>query len=226
MKIWHFSDTHMRHGKLSVPENIDIAIFSGDCSNPRDKYSNEQEVLNFLCWYGMDVKAKHKIFVAGNHDTSIEARFVSTDKFNEHKIIYLENSSIEVEGLKIWGSPISPTFGDGWAFNKKRNKLHALWQTIPEGTDIVISHGPPKGVLDLSYDRAGKLEFCGCNALKNRMLEIQPKFCLFGHIHDVDNIINAGYVKLSGHKTIFSNGSVVRDGDFDGKLNQGNIFEI
>ena len=132
----------------------------------------------------------------------------------------------ETRSLKIWGSPISPSFGEGWAFNRKRDKLYNLWQTIPEDTDIVITHGPPKGVLDLAYNGAGELEFCGCNALKNRILEIQPLILMYGHIHDNDNIINAGYTKLSEYKTIFSNGSIVRDGDFNGRLNPGNIFEI
>ena len=237
IRIWHFSDTHMRHSKIKPPDDIDIAIFSGDCSNPRDKYANEQEVLNFLCWYGMEVKSAHKIFVAGNHDTSIEGGFVNINKFKEHGILYLENQSTELHftvnpvtqetrSLKIWGSPISPSFGEGWAFNRKRDKLYNLWQTIPEDTDIVITHGPPKGVLDLAYNGAGELEFCGCNALKNRILEIQPLILMYGHIHDNDNIINAGYTKLSEYKTIFSNGSIVRDGDFNGRLNPGNIFEI
>ena len=59
MKIWHFSDSHTYHTMLKVPE-CDMAIFSGDEANPRDPYSNEQECLNFLEWYGM-LKIPYKI---------------------------------------------------------------------------------------------------------------------------------------------------------------------
>jgi len=226
MKIWHFSDTHTYHGLLNIPEDIDIAIFSGDCSNPRDIYTNEQQVLNFLCWYGMNVKAKHRIFVAGNHDTSIERKLVNRDKFKEHRVTYLENESVEIEGLKIWGSPITPTFGIGWSFNKKRDKLHDLWQTIPDNTDIIISHGPPKGCLDLSFDQTGKLEFCGCEALRKRCLQINPKLVCFGHIHSMEGATNAGFMKLGIGDTLYSNGSVVLDGKFGKVYTHGNIFEI
>lgn len=237
LKVWHFSDSHTNHGLLQIPDNIDIAIFSGDCSNPRDKYQNEQKVLNFLCWYGLSVKATYKIFVAGNHDTSVEARLIKKEKFEEYGIIYLENESIELKftvdpikqetrSIKIWGSPVTPSFGVGWAFNKSREKLHDLWSTIPEDTDIVISHGPPKGILDLSYNRNNVLEFCGCSALKKRMLKIQPKLVCYGHIHNTEDIINAGYTKLSDYNTIYSNGSVVTDGKFGKLSSNGNIFEL
>lgn len=66
-KIWHFSDTHTFHKMLKVPENIDIALFSGDCSNPRNTFENSFEVSNFLEWYG-SLNIKYKIFVAGNHE--------------------------------------------------------------------------------------------------------------------------------------------------------------
>lgn len=225
LNIWHFSDTHTYHGLLKIPNNIQIAIFSGDEANPRDPYSNEQESLNFLEWFGM-LRIPYKIFVAGNHSTAIERKFITREKIESKGIIYLENESKEVSGLKIWGSPTTPSFGEGWAFNKRRDKLHDLWQTIPEDTDIVISHGPPKGILDLSYSPSNILEFCGCSALKKRMLEIEPKLCLFGHIHNTEDIINAGYIKLSEYKTIFSNGSVVTDGKFGKLTSNGNIFKI
>lgn len=224
IKIWHFSDTHTYHDMLSVPKDIDIAIFSGDCSNPREPYSNEREVRQFLTWF-YKIPARCKIMIAGNHDTSIEQGLVDKLDIQSLGINYLENDFIEVEGLKIYGSPHTPSFGN-WAFMKKREKLHDTWQMIPEDTDIMVVHGPPKGMLDLSYNRENVLEFCGCNALKKRMLAIQPKLCLFGHIHNTEDIINAGTVKLSKYKTIFSNGSVVTDGKFGKLSSNGNILEI
>ena len=225
MKIWHISDTHTYHGLLDTPENIDMVIHSGDATNPKDPYLSEDEMQNFIYWYSL-LPIKHKVFVAGNHDVCIERNFIKKDDFERAGIIYLENDFVEIEGIKIWGSPVTPTFGDGWAFNKNRAKTHELWQHIPDDTDIVVVHGPPATILDLSYNRENKLESCGDSALMKRLLDINPKLVCFGHIHNCKDIINAGTRKLSIRDTIYSNGSVVTDGKFGKLSSNGNIFEI
>ena len=224
MKIWHISDTHTYHGLLDIPENVDMVIHSGDATNPKNPYLSEDEMQNFIYWYSL-LPIKHKVFVAGNHDVCIEKNFIKKDDFERAGIIYLENDYIEIEGIKIWGSPVTPTFGD-WAFMKARHKTHDLWQQIPDDTDIVVVHGPPATMLDLSYNRKNELEFCGDSALMKRLLDINPKLCLFGHIHNTHNIINAGTRKLSIRDTIYSNGSVVTDGKFGKLSSNGNIFDI
>jgi len=226
MKIWHISDTHTMHGWLQVPE-VDMVIFSGDCSNPSNPYLNEPEVRNFIEWYA-SLPIKYKIFVAGNHDTSIEKKLVTPADFTSNGIVYLENASTSIEGLNIWGTPVTPAFGYGWAWNRGRDKMDKLWKSIPNNTDVVVSHGPPKGVLDLSYNRANDLEFCGCSAMKKHMLRLQPKAVLFGHIHNFQDITNAGTMKVYGCDTIFSNGSCAHDGKFMNMnyLNHGNIIEL
>ena len=225
MKIWHISDTHTYHGLLKVPEDIDMVIHSGDATNPRDPYASEQEMLNFISWFG-SLPIKHKVFVAGNHDLCIERNLVTKIDFMKNGIVYLENDYAEVEGIKIWGSPFTPTFGQGWAFNKKRSALHDIWKEIPDDVDIVVVHGPPKGILDLAYHQLNCIEFCGDEALRKRMYLLNPKLCLFGHIHNNEDIINAGTMKLSNHNTIYSNGSVVTDGKFGKLSSHGNTFEI
>ena len=226
MRIWHISDTHTFHELLQIPEGIDMVIHSGDCSNPRDPYPNEVEVRSFIDWYH-SLKIQHKIFVAGNHDTSIEKRLVTNEDFKRSGIIYLENEVVTIEGIKIFGSPYTPTFGHGWSFNKDRSKLERMWRNvISVDVDIVINHGPPKGILDLSTDRYGGIERCGDKSLLNRMMEVNPKLCLFGHIHNCMDIINQGTMKLSVLDTIFSNGSVMKDGRFGKLSSNGNVFEI
>jgi Icc-related predicted phosphoesterase len=202
-----------------------MVIFSGDCSNPRDPYANESEVRAFIDWFSkLDIQ--YKIFVAGNHDTSIERGLVTMGDFWNKGITYLEDDGVTIEGIKIWGSPCTPTFGQ-WSFMKSRETINRIWQHIPDDTDILIVHGPPKGILDCSYSRDGVYERCGCNALKKHVLNrIQPKLMCFGHIHDHEDIINQGVLKLSSHKTTFSNGSVVKDGKFGILSSNGNIFNI
>ena len=216
--------THTYHDLLQVPDDVDMVIHSGDCSNPRDPYANESEVRCFLTWFH-SLNIKYKIYVAGNHDSSIEKGLVDKQTFTDLGITYLENDFTIIEGIKIWGSPNTPTFGN-WCFMKARDKISRVWEHIPDDTDIIIAHGPPKGILDFSYSREGVFERCGCSALMKRVIKIQPTLCLFGHIHNCEDVINAGTVKLSSYKTIFSNGSVVTDRKFGRLSSNGNILKI
>lgn len=225
-RIWHFSDTHGYHEQLKIPDGIDIAIFSGDCSNPRDPYRSEPEVREFLHWYS-NVDIKHKIFVAGNHDAAIAEGLISEKKyqdFSKRGIIYLDGDTADIEGIKIWGSPYCPEFG-GWHFMRPRAKMNKLWQTIPEDTDILVTHTPPKGILDLAEDRDYNLEQCGCGALYKRVQTLDLKLHCFGHIHNNDIQYNAGKF-ISGTGMVYSNGSVVTDNRFGKITSNGNIIEV
>ena len=96
MKIWHISDTHTYHGFLNMPDDVDLVIFSGDCSNVRDPYVNEHEVRNFITWFDrLDIK--HKVFVAGNHDTSIEKGLITKDNFEAE---VLKSNDIEISNAE------------------------------------------------------------------------------------------------------------------------------
>jgi Icc-related predicted phosphoesterase len=225
MKIWHIGDTHGYHELLKVPENIDTVIHSGDFSNHKDVYKNEPEAIDFLNWYA-SLPIKNKVLIAGNHDAlAFYRRKEFKDLCKEYSIDYLENESVVIDGIKIWGSPYTPQFGT-WHFMKNRSKLGKVWQSMPEDARVIVVHGPPKGIMDLSYDRFHNVEMCGCSALKKIILQIQPDLFLSGHIHNNKDIINAGVLKLTGYKTIFSNGSVVTDGKFGELSSNGSILEI
>lgn len=227
MRILHISDTHGLHREFPLKrlEGIDMIIHSGDCSNSRSLPHSMVEISDFLEWY-QDLPVAYRIFVAGNHDTAIERRAVHPADIEARGIIYLENESVEIEGIKIWGSPITPTFGE-WSFMKARDKTHQVWETIPDDTDVVIVHGPPKGIRDLSYDRKNNLEMCGDRALMSAMYRVNPKLMCFGHIHNFKDIMNQGVSTFYGLQTQFSNGTCVEDGRFDkGLTSLGNIIEI
>lgn len=225
VKIWHISDTHGFHRELVVPGDIDIVIHSGDAGNYRNAHMNNNEILDFAGWYS-SLNIPHKVYVAGNHDSAVERKMVTPADFAAGGITYLENNSTTIMGLKIWGSPITPTFGD-WSFMKKRDKIHEVWDLIPVDTDIIVTHGPPKGILDISFSREGLMEYCGCRALYKRVIAIQPKLVCFGHIHNMDDVHNAGIRTIVNSKTIFSNGACVYDGRFDkGATSHGNIIDI
>lgn len=211
MNIIVISDTHCTHEKLEqylydpeFTEGVDIIIHAGDASNTKNPAINNNELRDFLEWY-QDLPFRHKIFVPGNHDTSIESGLVKPIDFPD--IHFLINNSCILQNLKFWGSPYTPSFGSGWAYNKARNKIDVVWETIPSDTDILITHGPPKGILDLTHISASHYEAVGCKALTNRVMNLPHlKYHIFGHIHDEAHIINSGY-RIINNK-VFVNASI------------------
>lgn len=180
MKIVCLSDTHSCHQQISVPDG-DILIHSGDATTQGTQYEVEQ----FLSWFS-SLPHKYKIFVAGNHDWLYEtnnrlARLLTAN----FKIIYLQDSFVGIEGLKIYGSPWQPRFFD-WAFNLMRGEEMAeKWKLIPDDTDILITHGPPNGILD-EVPRQHFVENTGCEELIKKVEELSKnnlKLHIFGHIH-------------------------------------------
>jgi Icc-related predicted phosphoesterase len=223
MKIIHFSDSHTLHRKLKLPE-ADILIFSGDCSNPRDTLINSMEVMDFMQWFS--VQKGTKIFVAGNHDVSIERGAILKEDFERRGIIYLENDWVNTHGLKIYGSPLTPSFGQGWAWNKARHKIGEYWEHIPDDIDVLVTHGPPKGYLDYTLDHNRRIVHCGCASLITRIEQIKPKLHCFGHIHNGGGIINAGVFRDSRTGILYSNGAVVEEGNYEAPITNGNLIEL
>lgn len=114
MQIIAISDTHGKHRHLSVPEG-DVLIHAGDISGSGRK----DQVVDFMEWF-TEQNHPHKIFIAGNHDFFFErAGLEEICSIIPKSIIYLNDSGIEINGIKFWGSPITPWF-NSWAFNRNR----------------------------------------------------------------------------------------------------------
>ena len=224
MKLWHISDTHGNHGQLTVPEGVDIVIHSGDATNYRDPYRNEPEMRAFIDWFA-SLPIPHKVFVPGNHDTSIEKGLIRPDLIESRRINYLYCEERTIAGLRIWGSPYTPRYGD-WSFMKDRGTINRLWETIPEGVDVVVTHGPPYSVLDATLRRDHQYELCGDSALFKAIARVQPSLCCFGHIHSTGEIRNAGTRTVHGMRTVFSNGSCVDDGKWGTVTSHGYVLEV
>lgn len=224
MRILHISDTHGFHRGLNL-EEADVLCFTGDESNYRNVYRNHNEFLDFYEWLSsIRNKYKHVVFIAGNHSSWVfnnekEARKL----FKEINVHYLNDESVVLDGIEFYGSPWSPTFGD-WCFMQKRETLNRRWELIPPTTEVLLTHTPPKNILDLTEDRY--LEAVGCGALRKQIDKLPHlKAHLFGHIHDLNRIENNGvFVK---NKIQFSNASCVKDREFDkGIIHHGNIIKI
>lgn len=178
MKITFISDTHTKHYEMTndLPGGP-IIVHCGDVSSR----GNVREINEFLEWFS-ELPYTHKIFIAGNHDFGFEKPYIKSQIVIPENIHYLEDSSVLIEGIKFYGSPWQPWFFD-WAFNLPRsgNELKEKWSDIPEDTDILVVHSPPKGILDV-VARGG--EHVGCELLRDRILEVKPKVVAFGHIHE------------------------------------------
>lgn len=178
MKIIGISDTHGKHHELEIPAG-DILIHAGDISSR----GGHAEVQDFLQWYA-SLPHRHKVFIAGNHDFMAERQPEVLLEMIPDNLIYLNDSGVTIEGINIWGSPISPWFYD-WAFNRRRGlEIKYHWDMIPDNTDILVTHGPPHGILDRTYD--GSL--VGCEELRIKVMAIRPRLHLFGHIHEAHGL--------------------------------------
>jgi len=179
-RIVCLSDTHNFHEQIAVPDG-DILIHSGDAT----VNGTIPEVMEFNSWFS-SIPHRHKVFVAGNHDWLFMMDNPLARRLMNPNITYLQDSSIVIEGIKIYGSPWQPRFFD-WAFNLNRGpEMAEKWKLIPEDIDILITHGPPNGILDL-VPRKGWDENTGCEELRKRVEEIAKlgklKLHIFGHIH-------------------------------------------
>lgn len=206
------SDTHLRHLKYDfhVPDG-DLLIHAGDGTVS----GLEREVIMLRDWF-LSQPHKKKVFVPGNHDSLFEdlpqyARSLFCDGNDTHLLI---DQGVEINGVKIWGAPWQPEFMN-WSFNLPRGQpLRDKWDLIPEGTDILVTHGPPHKIGD--YVVRDK-EHAGCEDLLKRVLDLKIKYHIFGHIH-------GGYGEYYLHGTKFINASICTDAYFPG--NKPVVFDL
>jgi Icc-related predicted phosphoesterase len=171
------SDTHGLHDQVDVPVG-DILIHAGDCTN----VGHPHELAEFLVWFSA-LPHRNKILVGGNHDWLFERdpdAAMALLKKHAPSVHYLNDSGVTIAGLKIWGSPVTPAFCD-WAFNRQRGpeiKFHR--DLIPIDVDVLVTHGPPEGILD---DTAWGLR-AGCADLTQAIKRLtRLRLAVFGHLH-------------------------------------------
>lgn len=194
MKIILISDTHGKHEAIELPKG-DMIIHAGDITSSGQK----KQVMSFLNWF-KSLDYQYKIFICGNHDFLFEKSKAYAKSKVPQGVIYLQDNSIEIEGIKIYGSPYTPKFFD-WAFmGQGRCEMKRIWKYIPNNTDILITHGPPYSILDSNDDG----ESCGCEDLLERIMTVKPKVHVFGHIHE-------SYGIWSSNGTIHINASLLNE---------------
>ncbi len=189
LRVVTISDTHALHRSIEVPDG-DVLIHAGDITRSGDM----NEVRDFNDFLG-ELPHPHKIVIAGNHDFCFEREPEAAEALLTG-CTYLRDSSVRVRGLRVYGSPWQPWFFD-WAFNLRRGpEIREKWDLIPDDTDILVTHGPPYGILD----RTMRGEAAGCRDLLETIVRVKPGLHIFGHIHE-------GYGRYSDGQTVFVNAS-------------------
>lgn len=197
MKILHLSDTHGCHNRLHQLPEADVIVHSGDFTMT----GSEQEAIDFLNWF-CELDYRHKIFICGNHDDCLyKADITGLDD----NVYYLCNTEVEIEGIRFYGIPMFML--DCISRQQGRNYIG-----IPHGIDVLVTHEPPFGILDLD----GDIHY-GSKDMLSRLVEVRPRMHLFGHIHS-----NHGWVKNNG--IIYSNGAILDAGYYT--LNAPNLLEL
>jgi len=202
VRIVCISDTHNCNEQITVPDG-DLLIHAGDATS----IGTEDEIKRFNTWFS-GLPHRRKIFIAGNHDWLFEKNNECARGLLDGSITYLQDLSVVIDGLKIYGSPWQPRFFD-WAFNLNRGtEMAEKWKLIPDDIDILITHGPPSGILD-EVPRKWGIENTGCEELRKRVDDLlmsgRLKLHVFGHIH-------CGYGKLERNGVVHVNASTCDEG--------------
>lgn len=190
------SDTHCT--RPPIPPG-DLLLHAGDLS----KWGTFSEIQAQLTWLS-EQPHKYKVVIAGNHDLLLDPEFkeqhperwkqavraASDDKHINYldypaasldwgDVIYLQNSSVTLtfpsdRNLRIYGSPLTPQYGLS-AFQHLPSE--DVWtEKVPIHTDIILTHGPPRGHLD-GFKKSG------CAFLSQEVVRVRPGLVVYGHIH-------------------------------------------
>lgn len=185
--ILHLSDTHGQHKNLKSLPEADVIVHSGDFTFA----GSEEEAYDFMNWF-CNLPYKHKIFIAGNHDMCMYgADHIDGLSRNVH---YLYNNSVVIDGIKFYGIPM-------FMEDCMDGNLDVFINNIPDDTDVLITHMPPKGTYDLANYGKGP-EHRGNATLAELLKKLHPTCHLFGHEHDA-------YGKTIKENVIYSNACVV-----------------
>jgi Icc-related predicted phosphoesterase len=219
IKIIAFSDPH---GQLPIiTEPFDLMLIGGDVCPAHDHYNAFQRnwlSTVFVSWVLSLPFADNNskvIFIGGNHDCFLDDEpnpnkgdysSIYTDIIKPcgGRLVYLEddeyvfekaNEDGQIESLKIYGTPWCKTFGRWW-FMREDEKLKQLYDNIPEGLDILLTHDAPdiQGCAKISMG-PWKGENAGNKILARAIRQKEPRYAFFGHIHSANHSLTKVYRK-------------------------------
>jgi Icc-related predicted phosphoesterase len=188
------SDTHELHREVDLPD-ADIFVHAGDFTQFSLFSQNSRAIADFDRWLE-ELPYQHKIVVPGDHENFLERSGAPKGMLRNARLLI--NEAVEIDGLRIWGSPVTASGDGAFGVSAREGRRH-VYDLIPENTDVLITHGPPSGILDCS---PGSSLHLGCPELLNAVMRVRPRLHVFGHVH-------AGYGTVSNEFTLFVNASLM-----------------
>lgn len=202
MKIVALSDTHNLHrhygrAPFGVMPDGDVLIHCGDATT----HGTLEEFEVFARWFSQQPH-RHKIFVPGNHDRCLEGMPSAVVRDQYPGFSYLVDDAVEIEGVLFYGAPHVRRHHD-FAFQiDDDEQAERIWRRIPIGVDVLITHSPPFGVLDVGHGE----EHIGCPVLATAVENLHPRLHLFGHAHESFGF--AWPENLDTDRTVYGNAAV------------------
>ncbi len=203
MRILCLSDTHAALPEFDLTD-VDLVLHAGDFTcNYKNDYARQLDYFeNQFCPWVRNILQKCAFYFCwGNHEVFAEKLNIDVDYNDITKKCLIHDTFITHKGIKIYGSPWTPRFYD-WGFNDDdtEDRLGERYGNIPDDVDILLTHGPPYGVLD----KVGLVNR-GSKYLYNAVRRANPHLHVFGHLHQC----GGQTVRLGD--TLFVNASCVDD---------------
>lgn len=191
MKLLLFSDVHLNEGRckhlVALSKEVDIVVGAGDfCSTRCDL----DKVIGWL-----SVITKPSVLVPGNAESYHEL-LVACESWPSSKVLH--GNGVEINHVIFFGIgggiPVTP-FGS-WSWDFTEDEAEILLSRCPHNA-VLVSHSPPKGILDKSSMGL----HLGSQAIKNTLRNKTPRLLVCGHIHE-----------SGGEKRKYKNTTVVNAG--------------
>ena len=189
------SDTH-GFGMDDLPMKGDVLIHAGDFwLDTQNRNRNAKAFEDFDAWlYRQDFA--HKIVLRGNHDP-VRCEF----KASNATYIASKRQTIDLNGLKVYCVP----HGSAVSLTKDFKALKEL-----RDADILLTHAPPRGTLDTTYEGNNAGSKALRDAYYNACDDNAPTLWVCGHIHEsagaarvgATTIINAGMANAGRAKRL------------------------
>lgn len=187
MRLALISDTH---GFLpEIPSDVDAVIHAGDIGPDRDPINWYRDVL-----YPWAERVGVPIYATFGNHCFIGQRHAIPDGRPDN-LSFIVDQAFTINGVKFWFSPWSNLFG-AWAYMVDEAGLAARYAKIPEDTEVIVSHGPPKNYGDkILWD--GQLQNVGSVALAERAAQLPLlRYIITGHIHEAHGHYLMGHVRV------------------------------
>ncbi len=177
MRVAVTSDTHGRQNWV-MPQ-CDVFVHAGDITGR----GSIEETSRFAARLRDEMSSphgpRHAIIIPGNHDQCFELFPTPVRELFGKNVHVLLDEAVTLDGVRFYGSPWTPPFMR-WHFMADERRLAALYSGMPDTLDMLVTHSPPRGILDPGWQEA----HVGSTAMADAVATRKITHHVFGHLHD------------------------------------------